>query len=109
MQSGLTTILTLMSIEPSTGIVSILAAPTLAVAQLAELASTVDPRLIVGSFVLANSGLPLSVIFGQVPATWAESSDLNEKETVKAAIVGMIIRFATAWALAVLLTPFLVN
>ncbi|QUW21409.1 hypothetical protein JSQ81_16635 [Sporosarcina sp. Marseille-Q4063] len=108
-QSGLTTVLTLMSIEPSTGIVSILAAPTLAVAQLSELASTVDPALIVGSFVLANSGLPLSVIFGQVPATWAESSNLNEKEVVKAAIVGMIIRFATAWALAIILTPFLVN
>lgn len=108
-ESGLSSMLTFMSIEPATGIVSILAAPTLAVAQLSELASTVDPRLIVGSFVLANSGLPLSVILGQIPATWSESSTLNEKEIVKAAIVGMIIRFATAWALAVFLTPFLVS
>lgn len=108
-ESGLTALLTFMSIEPSTGIISILAAPTLAVAQLAELGNVLDPRLIVGAFVLANSGLPLSVIFGQVPATWAESSNLNEKEVVKAAIVGMVIRFLTAWALAMLLTPFLVN
>ena len=70
-QSGLTTILTLMSIEPSTGIVSILAAPTLAVAQLSELATTVDPRLIVGSFVLANSGLPL------VGHLWSSASNLG--------------------------------
>ena len=108
-ESGLSSALLFMSIEPTTGIVSILAAPTLAVAQLAELASTVDPRLIVGSFVLANSGLPLSVIFGQVPATWAGPSSLNEKEILKAAIVGTILRFATAWALAVLLTPYLVS
>jgi len=79
-ESSLSTMLSYLSIEPRTGIVSILAAPTLAVAQLTDLAATIDPRLIVGSFVLANSGLPLSVIFGQVPVTWAESSDLNERE-----------------------------
>ncbi|PIC57446.1 hypothetical protein CSV80_09205 [Sporosarcina sp. P12(2017)] len=98
-----------MSIEPATGIISILAAPTLAVAQLAELPSTVDPQLIVGAFVLANSGLPLSVIFGQVPVTWVETSNLNEKEALKATLIGLILRFATTWALAVFLTPFLVN
>lgn len=68
-ESGLGSFLTFISIEPSTGIVSILAAPTLAVAQLADLAGQVDPRFVVGSFVIANSGFPLSVIFGQVPAT----------------------------------------
>lgn len=108
-ESSLSTVLILMGIEPATGIISILAAPTLAVAQLAELASTVDPRLIVGSFVLANSGLPLSVIFGQVPVTWAGISSLNEKEVVKAAIIGIIIRLMTACILAYYLTPFLVN
>ena len=78
-ESALSSSLTFLSIEPATGIVSILAAPTLAVAQLADLANTIDPRLIVGSFVIANSGLPLSVILGQVPATWAEVSSLSEK------------------------------
>lgn len=108
-ESGLTSALTLLNIEPATGIVSILAAPTLAVAQLAELASTVDPKLIVGSFILANSGLPLSVIFGQVPVTWSEISRLNEREALMAAIVGMVIRLATAWILATFLTPFLLG
>ncbi|WP_318618040.1 hypothetical protein [Sporosarcina sp. YIM B06819] len=108
-ESSLSSFLTFISIEPTTGIISILAAPTLAVAQLAEVASTVDPRLIVGSFVLANSGLPLSVIFGQIPVTWAETSDLNEKEALKAALIGLLFRFVTAWVLAAFLTPFLVN
>lgn len=108
-ESSLSSILTFLSIEPATGIVSILAAPTLAVAQLAELSSSVDPRLVVGSFVLANSGLPLSVIFGQIPATWAEVSSLNEREALIAAVIGTIIRFATACILAYFLTPFLVG
>jgi len=108
-ESSLSSILTFISIEPTTGIISILAAPTLAVAQLADVASTVDPRLIVGSFVLANSGLPLSVIFGQIPVTWSETSDLNEKEVLKAALIGLLLRVVTAWVLAAFLTPFLVN
>ncbi|MEK3934884.1 hypothetical protein MKY41_06140 [Sporosarcina sp. FSL W7-1349] len=108
-ESGMTTALTFLNIEPTTGIVSILAAPTLAVAQLADLTAAIDPKLIVGSFVLANSGLPLSVIFGQVPVTWSEISSLNEREALTAAIVGMIIRLATAWILATFLTPFLLG
>lgn len=109
LESWLSSVLMFMSIEPATGLVSILAAPTLAVAQLAELSQGIDPRLIVGSFVIANSGLPLSVIFGQVPATWVESSGLSEKEVLKAAVIGLIIRFITAWILGVFLTPYLVG
>ncbi|WP_243299706.1 hypothetical protein [Bacillus litorisediminis] len=108
-ETGLSSALSFLSIEPSTGIVSILAAPTLAVAQLAELASNIDPRLIVGSFVLANSGLPLSVIFGQVPVTWAQSSGLNEREVLEAAIIGTVLRVITACILGYFLTPFLVG
>ena len=107
-ESALSSSLTFLSIEPATGIVSILAAPTLAVAQLADLANTIDPRLIVGSFVIANSGLPLSVILGQVPATWAEVSSLSEKEVLGAAIIGLMIRILTAVILGYWLTPFLV-
>ncbi|WP_258000492.1 hypothetical protein [Bacillus sp. Marseille-P3661] len=107
-EASLSSVLTVLSIEPATGIVSILAAPTLAVAQLADLASTIDPRLVVGSFVLANSGLPLSVIFGQVPVTWAETSTLNEREALETAIIGMVLRVITACVLGYFLTPFLV-
>ncbi|RKQ35866.1 hypothetical protein [Oceanobacillus halophilus] len=107
-EASLGTILTTFSIEPSTGIISILAAPTLAVAQLAELSASIDPRLIVGSFVLANSGLPLSVIFGQVPVTWAETTDLNEREVLGAAVIGMVIRVITACIIGYFLTPLLV-
>ncbi len=107
-EAGLGTVLTALSIEPSTGIVSFLAAPTLAVAQLADLATTIDPRLIVGSFVLANSGLPLSVIFGQIPVTWAETTNLSEREVLGAAVIGMIIRVVTACLIGYFLTPLLV-
>lgn len=107
-ETYLSFVLSVLSIEPTTGIISVLAAPTLAVAQLAEVASNINPALIVGGFVLANSGLPLSVIFGQVPATWAESSDLNEREALLAAIVGLIIRFITACIIGYSITPFLV-
>jgi hypothetical protein len=107
-ETNLSLVLTYLSIEPGTGIISILAAPTLAVAQLAELANSIDPRLVVGSFVLANSGLPLSVIFGQVPVTWAESSSLNEREVLVAAVIGTVIRIFTACVLGYWLTPFLV-
>lgn len=108
-ESSLASFLTLISVEPNTGIISILAAPTLAVAQLTELATNIDPRLIVGSFVLANSGFPLSVIFGQVPVTWAESSSLNERQVLEAAIIGMVLRIITACVLGYFLTPFLVG
>lgn len=107
-ETSMASLLTLISIEPDTGIVSFLVAPTLAVAQLAELATTIDPRLIVGSFVLANSGLPIYVILGQIPAIWAESTDLREREVITSALVGIIIRIATACILAYFLTPFLV-
>ncbi|WP_158701787.1 hypothetical protein, partial [Lentibacillus sp. Marseille-P4043] len=107
-EASMASLLTMSSIEPDTGIVSFLVAPTLAVAQLADLTSTFDPRLIVGSFVLANSGLPIYVILGQIPAIWAESTDLREREVITAALVGMVIRIATACILGYFLTPFLV-
>lgn len=106
--SVLSVTLTYLSIDPASGIVSILAAPTLAVAQLAEYASTIPPGLVVGSFVIANSGLPLSVIFGQMPSTWRECSSLKEKEVIEAALIGLVIRFATAWFLGFVVTPLLV-
>jgi hypothetical protein len=107
-ESGLASVLQILQIEPSTGIVSILASPTLAMAQLIEVVESTDPRLIVGSFILANSGLPLSVIFGQIPTTWASISDLNEKEILKSALLGTVIRLITAFVLAYVLTPLII-
>lgn len=107
-ESGLGTVLQILQIEPSTGIVTILASPTLAMAQLVEVVESTDPRLIVGSFVLANSGLPLSVIFGQIPTTWAPICDLKENEILKSALLGSVIRLVTAFLLAYGLTPFII-
>lgn len=107
-ESSLSTLLKGLFIEPSTGILSILVSPTLAMAQLSEITISIDPRLVVGSFVIACSGLPLSVIIGQVPATWQEISDLNEREVILAAILGTVLRILTAFLLGYFLTPFLI-
>jgi len=107
-EAGMASILSMLSIEPSTGILSILASPTFAMAQLLEVAKDTDPRFIVGSFVIANSGLPLSVILGQVPATWVSISDLNETEILIASLLGTAIRILTAFLLAVFLTPLII-
>nr|WP_106779631.1 hypothetical protein [Lysinibacillus timonensis] len=107
-ESILTILLNYLSIDASSGILSILAAPTLAVAQLAEYSNTISPGIVVGSFVIANSGLPLSVLFGQMPATWRACSSLREKDVIEAALIGLVIRFTTAWILGFIITPFLV-
>lgn len=106
-ESGLAWLMQILLIEPSTGILSILASPTFAMSQLIEVGANTDPRLIVGSFVLANSGLPLSVIFGQIPTTWSQISDLNEKEILNSAMIGSVLRLITAFLLALVLTPFI--
>jgi hypothetical protein len=107
-ESGLSAVLLTLNIHPETGILSILASPTLAMAQLSEAAGSLDPRLVIGSFVLASSGLPLSTIFGQVPVIWAANSDLSEKEAMGAAVLGIVMRILTAFLIVYFLTPILV-
>ena len=97
-----------VNIHPETGVLSILVSPTLAMGQLQSIASTLDPSLVVGSFVLASSGLPLSAVFGQIPVVWAESSDLSEKEAMGAAVLGIVMRLITAVVIAMFLTPLIV-
>lgn len=103
-ENAFSAVFTAMLIEPTSGLTSVVAAPTLAMAQLTEIAASVDPRLVVGSFVIASSGLPLSVIFGQVPAVWAETSDLSERDTLIACTLGIVMRIATAFVIAATLT-----
>lgn len=107
-EAGLTALLGFLSIDPVSGMTSILASPTLAMSQLKDVAAGLDPRLVVGSFVLGASGLPLSVVFAQVPVIWAGATDLTHQEAMNAAILGAVMRLLTAGAVAVLLTPLLV-
>lgn len=100
--------LSVLGIHAETGVLAILVSPTLAMGKLQAIASTLDPRLVVGSFVLASSGLPLSSIFGQIPVVWAEASDLTEKEAMGAAVLGLIMRVTTAVLISFFLTPLLV-
>ncbi|MCF8011985.1 MAG: hypothetical protein K9L17_12475 [Clostridiales bacterium] len=109
-ESFLNSTLGAMSIHPETGMLSILVSPTLAMGTLVETvkSSQVAPQLVLGSFVLASSGFPLSVIFGQVPAVWAESTDLTEKEAIKSALLGATMRLITAGIVATLLAPLFI-
>lgn len=107
-ESSLGKAMLLLNIHPETGVLSILVSPTLAMGQLQAIAADLDPSLVVGSFVLAASGLPLSAIFGQIPVVWAESSDLSEREAMGAAVLGICLRLVTAFAIAFFVTPLVV-
>lgn len=104
-EKGLTAALTAMSIDPNTGIQTVLVSPTLAMNTLKETAASLPPKLVIGSFILAASGFPLQVIVGQIPAIWAGSSDLNEREALEAAVIGTVMRVATAFLMALLIAP----
>jgi hypothetical protein len=106
-ESGLSSLLSALSIDPKSGIVTILASPTLATAQLKDVATTLSPQLVIGSVVLAASGFPLSVIFGQIPAIWSDATDLTHLEAMGAAVLGAVMRLLTAGFIATVLTRFL--
>jgi hypothetical protein len=106
-ESGMTSLLSALSIDPKSGIVTMLASPTLATAQLKDVATTLPPQLVIGSVVLAASGFPLSVIFGQIPAIWSDATDLTHMEAMGAAVIGAIMRLITAGVIATFLTSFL--
>lgn len=107
-ENALSTALLALHIHPETGILSIMASPTLAMGELQKMAASVDPQLVVGSFVLASSGLPLSAVIGQIPVIWSSNSDLNEKEAMGAAVLGVSMRIVTAFLIAFFLTPLLI-
>ncbi|MFC4769199.1 hypothetical protein [Effusibacillus consociatus] len=106
-ETAMTASLGVIGVEPKTGITAIMASPILAMAQLKEVAASTDPRLVVGAFVLAASGLPLSDIFGQIPAIWSANSDLTPREALEAAVLGMVMRIITVVIIAFGVTPML--
>lgn len=103
-----------IGIEPETGIQTITVAGTLAMKSLGTMV-TADPaaggvaaalanpatiaaakKLIVGSFVLANSSWPIQIPLGQIPAVWSDSIDLSNREIVGSAVLGGFIRILYA-------------
>jgi len=101
---GISTLLSAFSIDPESGMLSIFVAPTLAMAILKNTLEAnpqaVSQAMVLGSVVLAASGFPLSVIFGQIPSTWASCTDLTEREAMGAAVIGSIMRILTAALMA---------
>lgn len=107
-ESALTAFLQMLSIDPQTGLQSILVSPTLAMNTLVENIANVPPRLAIGSFILAASGFPLQIPLAQIPAVWAQNSDLTAGEAMQAAVVGMTIRIISACLLSWILLPIAV-
>lgn len=101
-------VLTFLNIDPVTGLSSIMVSPTLAMTQLQETATTLNPKLVIGSFVLGASGFPLSVVFGQIPIIWSTGTTLKPSEAISAAVIGGVMRIATAGFVATFLTRFLI-
>lgn len=102
-----------IGIQGSTGVDTIVTAGTLAMNNLKGLLSpaTADvaegalfaiartpaiQKLVVGSFVLANSSWPIQVPLGQIPAVWGGVVDLKHGQIMWAAIVGCFIRLVYA-------------
>lgn len=107
-ESALTAFLSALSIDPQTGMQSILVSPTLAMNTLVETINNVPPRLAIGSFILAASGFPLQIPLAQIPAVWSQNSDLTAGEAMQAAVVGMIIRIISAFLLSWILVPIVI-
>ena len=116
--------LELIGIEPTTGLQTITVAGTLAMKTLGTMVTPAtadaaagalvevlaDPavkKLLVGSFVLANSSWPIQIPLGQIPAVWSGVVDLKTKEIMFAAIVGCVIRLVYAALCAQLFGLFL--
>lgn len=108
--SVLDSALSAVSIEPVTGVLTIITSNTLAMGTLVEMLreNPIAAKLVVGSFVLANSAFPIQVPFGQIPAVWAPIVDLSEGECMVAAGVGVLVRLIYAILCAMLLTPFVI-
>lgn len=106
----LTAFLSALSIEPISGATTILVSNTLAMGNLVSALkeAPIAPALVLGSFVLANSGFPFQVPFGQIPVVWSQVTDLNEKEAMQAATIGVVIRLISAVIAAYVLTPFVI-
>lgn len=115
-------LLTIMGIDPSTGVDTIFTAGTLAMKNLnlslggpvtnadgTVTAATalytmftnpetvaIAKKLAVGSFVLANSSWPVQVPLGQIPAVWGPILDISTGEIIWSAVIGCVIRLLYA-------------
>jgi len=89
-----------------------MASPTLAMNNLRQALSEgklIDPKLVIGAFVLAASGFPLSVIFGQIPLIWSSNCEMKASDALKPALLGIVFRILTAGFIAVVLSGLLIK
>ena len=112
LEKGLLAMFGALNIEPEAGLLSIMASPTLAMNNLRQALSEgklIDPKLVIGAFVLAASGFPLSVIFGQIPLIWSSNCEMKASDALKPALLGIVFRILTAGFIAVVLSGLLIK
>jgi len=109
MEPIITNSLQFLNIDPTTGLLSIMASPTLAMTNLTETAASIDPRWVIGSFVLGASGFPLSVIIGQIPMIWSQCCEMKPGEALRPALLGIAFRILTAGFVATVLGGLLIK
>jgi hypothetical protein len=105
----LLSMLTFLNIDPASGLLSIMASPTLAMTNLTETAATINPKWVIGSFVMGASGFPLSVIIGQIPLIWSTCCDMKPADALKPALLGIVFRVLTAGFIATVLGGLLIG
>ena len=112
---GLGGFLGMIGIEPMTGVDTIVTAGTLAMKNLGTYIAdgTIVPataavkKLIIGSFILANSAWPIQVPLGQIPAVWNGVVELKNGEIMKCATIGCVLRLLYAGLVAQIFGMFL--
>ncbi|MEL7602574.1 MAG: hypothetical protein AAGU77_05395 [Bacillota bacterium] len=108
-QNAIVAMLNFLNIDSNSGLLSIMASPTLAMTKLVDYAATIDPKLVIGSFVLGASGFPLSVIIGQIPLIWSNSCEMKPADALKPALIGIVFRILTAGFVATVLGGLLIG
>jgi len=75
-------------------------------AHLAALDPSVVKKLVIGSYVLANSSWPIQVPLGQIPGVWSGVVDLSYGEIAGSAFIGCVVRLIYAMLVAQLFGLF---
>ncbi|NLY72002.1 MAG: hypothetical protein GX076_10055 [Clostridiales bacterium] len=96
-------------IDPDLGVQIIFISPTLAVANLSETFANFDPRIVVGSTLLALSGLPFVSLVGQLPVIWSTESNnkIRKGEVIVAGWIGILLKFIYTFIIVSIMNIFM--
>lgn len=96
-------------IDPDLGVQTLFISPTLAVANLSETFANYDPRIVVGSTLLALSGLPFVSLIGQLPVIWSTESNnkIRKGDVIAAGWIGILFKFIFTFIIVSIMNIFM--